>query len=164
MRFPAFAGTSASCSRKRALTLIELLVVMAIMTILAGAITVAAMGAYRRAQEKATGALFERIAQALEQYKSDYRMYVPADLDTSTYPLWQGLEYEGHYFSEESRYKAKGSSCEDPATGSQVPRYQYQDAWRNLITYQCNAPYNRFRLTSNGKDLVPGNGDDIVKE
>jgi len=146
---------------------------MAIMTILASAITVAAIGLMGYAQKKGTMALFERIGQVLEQYKADHRMYVPQDLDetgadsdsASAYPLWQALEHDANYkFAVEAKFKARGDEATDPATGATFRRFYYIDAWKNPIRYECRPPYTRFELRSAGKDAVLNNEDDIILE
>jgi len=147
-----------------AMTLIEILVVMGIMSLIVGAIAVASFGAQRRAQIKGTEGLLEKIAQGLGQYKYDHRMYVPSDDDGRTYPLWQALD--GQYAIDvkaKFKYSEEGDTYADPRTGEDVQRYQYQDAWKMLIRYECNPPYQRFTLTSTGPDLEQGGGDDIER-
>ena len=156
-----------------ALTLIELLVVMAIITIIVSSITVAAYSIFKLSQKKATRNFFETIAVALEQYKQEYRMYVPAEdengpLDTpndSTYVLWQALEYEGGYrFHPESKHKEIGTTFTDPASDTQIRRYLYIDSWKTRVYYECDRPYTQYRLRSRGPDLEADTGDDIEKE
>ena len=44
--------------------------------------------------------------------------------------------------------------------------YYYVDRWNTPLRYECraDAKYKTFKLTSCGKDLTPGTGDDIVIE
>ena len=148
-----------------AMTLIEILIVMGIMSLIVGAIAVASFGAQRKAQIRNTEALLEKIAQGLGQYKSDHRMYVPSDEDESTYPVWQALD--GQYpISVEAKFKHYDEdygTYTDPRTGEAVKRYQYQDAWKMVVHYECSPPYQSFTLTSDGPDMENGGGDDIEK-
>jgi len=147
-----------------AMTLIEILVVMGIMSLIVGAIAVASFGASRKAQIRNTEALLGKIAQGLGQYRFDHRMYVPSDTAYRTYPLWQALD--GQYAIDvkaKFKYAEEGDTYADPRTGEAVQRYQYQDAWKMLIRYQCDPPYQRYTLTSSGPDLEAGGGDDIQK-
>ena len=156
---------SKQCIASRALTLIELLVVMAIITIIVSSITVAAYSIFKLSQKKATRNLFETIDVALEQYKQEYRMYVPQDFERSTYPLWHALEYEGGYrFNPESKHKEIGTTFTDPASDTQIRRYLYIDSWKTHIRYECAPPYSRYKLRSRGPDLEADTGDDIERE
>jgi len=150
--------------RKGALTLVELLVVMAIMTIIVSAIVTASLAVMGNTQVKATEALLGKLAQGLEQYRMEHRMYVPSDDDWSSYPVWQALEYEGKYVEIAERYKQEGDTFQEPETGARVRRYFYVDAWRQGISYHCEPPYSRFTLRSRGPNLEFGKGDDITFE
>ena len=153
------------------MTLIEILVVMCIITSLAGMVIIGAFAASRWGQVKATTALLEKLAQSLEQYKAQNRMYPPVDpLDTvsplnlndaeqvkqSTFVLWVALERDGNFFKDDTGAKAPGDAFHT--------WYYYQDKWNRPLVYLCRPPFNLFKLTSYGPDLVQGTGDDIVKE
>jgi len=166
---------------RHGLTLVELLVVMAIMTIIASAITVAAIGAYANSQVKGTRNFFEKISAAMAQYRDIHRMNVALvvrndpgvpSTSSSTYDawraqsscgLWQALEYEGIAgFSADPKFKEKWDAFANPQTGEKTARFRYVDAWRNPILYLCPPPYASFELRSAGKDLEWNTEDDIV--
>ncbi len=161
-------------SRCSALTLIEIIVVMAIMTILVSTLVVAGFSVQRRAQVRGTKGLLQKIAQALNQYRITYRVYVPQDnlIDEAnpvqarrySLPLWQASEHEGQFLSVNAKHKAAGGPLTDPSTSSQATWYYYQDAWRKPLKYICGPPYNSFTITSSGPDLEWNTGDDIVEE
>ncbi len=60
-----------------AFTLVELLVVITIIGILAALITVAAIGALKKAQEARIKAEINQIATAVDDYKNKYTAYPP---------------------------------------------------------------------------------------
>lgn len=157
-----------------AMTLIEILVVMSIMIILVSSIVVAAFSLHSRGQISGTKGVIDQLAMALAAYKTTYRMYVPADAAdaqaNSTLPLWQALEREEKITTVIDRYKKETDAGADPKTGALFKRYIYIDAWSQPLYYECAAPFQRFRLTSGGRDLLIGSvgsveaGDNIVKE
>src|SRR3954464_7335540 len=61
----------------RAFTLVELLVVITIIGILAALITVAAIGALKKAQEARIKAEINQLAVAVDDYKTKYTAYPP---------------------------------------------------------------------------------------
>jgi hypothetical protein len=159
--------------------------VMGIMVIIVSAIVVAAYGVQRQGQIKGSKGLLEQLALALENYRAQYRMYVPRHHNEPTVPnpvtvatdpwqvecssaaLWMALEHVEKIDTAKKEYKEKGGTFTSPETGALVDVYFYRDAWRQPIMYECYPPYTRFTLTSFGPDLVPGGdtrGDDIVVE
>jgi len=175
------AGNNPVWRGLRGLTLIELMAVMGIMIIIVSAIVVAAYGVQRQGQIKATKGFLEQLALALENYRAQYRVYVPHDVpvpdpnspyeparvEASSATLWIALEYVEKIDTISKEYKKKGGTSLAPDTGAQVDVYFYRDAWRQPILYECYPPFTHFKLTSFGPDLVYGGktkGDDIVVE
>ena len=152
--------------KSTAFTLIELLVVMAIMIILVSAVVGASLVIMGKARIKRTEAMLGTLAQALEQYKVEHRMYVPYDPDDerTTWPLWQAIEHEAKYLTVGAKYKQAGDTFEDPETGASVQRFFYIDAWRLEIRYDCTGDFSRFILRSSGPDVKLDTGDDIIAE
>jgi len=155
--------------------MMEILVVIAIVTVLAGVLIVSAMALQSRGVEEGTKALMERIALAQGEYMNLHRMYVPvgATIDFgatasapeahSTLPLWAALEAGANLLPAEASTRTEGTRL---ASDTFAPWrwYYYIDRWNTPLRYECAAPWKSFRLTSAGKDLVFGSGDDIVVE
>jgi prepilin-type N-terminal cleavage/methylation domain-containing protein len=169
-------------TRRRAMTLIEILVVMSIMVILVSAVVVAVFRVSSRGQEEGTKGLFEQIAQGLEQYKTTYQMYPPADpsdpgslldftqpgqVQASSAALYQAIEYYNEFvhIAAACKLQPPGITFTDSRTGAVQPWYYYVDAWRTPLCYICQGPsYTQYTLTSGGKDLLLNTADDIVKQ
>src|ERR1700760_1849393 len=64
-------------NKRRAFTLVELLVVITIISVLAALITVAAIGALKKAQEARIKAEINQIATAVDDYKNKTTAYPP---------------------------------------------------------------------------------------
>src|SRR4051812_13683620 len=77
MEFTNPTGASPKPTPRRAFTLVELLVVITIIGILAALITVAAIGALKKAQEAQIKAEINQVATAVDDYKNKYTAYPP---------------------------------------------------------------------------------------
>ena len=131
------------------------------MTIIISSVVGASLVLMGKGQIKGTEAMLGTLAQALEQYKMEHRMYVPPDDDWTTYPLWQAVEHEGN-LTVKAKYKQAGDTFEDPRTGASVQRYLYIDAWRQEVEYYPNPNNSReFILRSYGPDRKRGPEDDL---
>src|SRR4051812_45325665 len=87
-RFPSSIRNPKSEIRNRAFTLVELLVVITIISVLAALITVAAIGALKKAQEARIKAEINQIATAVDEYKNKTTAYPPnSQTDGSAGPI-----------------------------------------------------------------------------
>ena len=173
--YRAFLRVAAGKSGSSAFTLIELLAVMAIVVILAGAVTGAAFAIIKSVQRKSTNNLLTHLADGLEDYKLEHGMYVPhpvadvpADHKMTTIRLWYALEHDNSYVAtigENRRFLSAGPEGNtDPATGEDLAYFIYIDAWKTELLYTCEAPYKTFTIRSFGPDTTYDTEDDLVKE
>ena len=150
------------------LTLIEMLTVIGIIVFLAAAIGGASYALLRGGQRTATENLFEHIAHGLDMYRVEHRMYVPGDpantYDASSRPLWYALEREGHHVEIPGKFKLKESRATDLATGETIDFFIYIDGWKKPLRYECDRPWQKYRLESAGPDRKWGTADDLKRE
>lgn len=131
---------------------------MAIITILAGGLVGGAFAVVRHTKHKNTDNLLEQLANGLEVYYDDHRMYPPGNEDQNTARLWYALEKEGNYV------EVGGSNKVDYDEGPDTTDWRYEDGWSTELFYDSDYPYDSYDLRSAGPDKVWGSDDDVTKE
>lgn len=167
---------------RRAFTLIELLVVVSIISILAGLLSVAAMGVLRRARAKAAKADIESFVMALSMYYKDLGAYPPDNAIPET--SWDAGQTPEHRANEAlvyhlTRKLKKGLNWYGPYIQLKKERLsdddgdgyeEYKDPFGNLYLYAENASFpdcegrnpSSYVIISKGEDGKLGGTFDIV--
>lgn len=131
-------------------TLLELLIVTAILAVLAGFISTAAVSGKRRAYITKSRALIVSLETAISMYESDIGSYPePEQLVTR---LSSQQVINGRTFGPYMEFDSGQTSGENVL-----------DAWGNPFSYSAPGANNTFSfdLSSNGADGVSGTSDDI---
>jgi len=152
-------------ARELGVTLIEIIAVMAIIVILASIVTGGTIALVKRAQRSNTNSLLDQLANGLDAYKRDHRMYLPSDSQLSSRPLWYALEYEGDYgVGTGDKNKVYIGNFLDLDSGATVADFVYRDGWKSRLRYTCTSPWMSYLIESAGPDGKFGTADDETKE